>query len=281
MNVSMRIGKGKYRKKDASRIEHLWSIKEYKNCPKALLLSQYYGNEHLNELYQLYIDHADWFEAENRMNLAWMFYERGENRIAVSIAKDSSKDVLIRAEAFLQNPDSEANLDELYVDIANAIEKGAGEYEPRLRLAQIIIGNRLCIETSYEGLTEACQKVFDENSAAGLFIISSLKNEDGQYEEAYSLTESILKKLSAPDPLYYRTLFLQADTLTGMASMPELAGQSTEYYESAAAILETIRDSVEGDYVSCLERLVDVYRAMGRDEDMNRTLELLEKIGAE
>ena len=46
-------------------------------------------------------------------------------------------------------------------------------------------------------------------------------NVDGQYEEAYQTTNAILEELSAPDPLYYRTLFLQSDSLMGMASMTE------------------------------------------------------------
>ena len=266
------------RETDASRVEHILSLEKYHNCPKALLLSQYYGHEHLNELYQMYINHSDWFEPEDQINLAWLFYERGENQVAVSITENGAEDVLIRTEAFLQSPDDTVDLDKLYVDISTVIESGAGEFEPRLRLAQIIIGNRLGIDVSYEGLSEICEEVFDTNSAAGLFIISSLKNVDGRYDEAFLMTRAILEKLTAPDPLYYRTLFLQADTLMGMASMPEYAGQATECYERAATILETVRDSVEGDYVTCLERLVDIYRVMGRDDDMNRTLELLARI---
>lgn len=130
----------------------------------------------------------------------------------------------------------------------------------------------------YEGLSEICEEVFNTNSTTGLFIISSLKSVDGQYEEAYVMTKAILKEVAAPDPLYYRTLFLQADTLIGMASMPEYAEEAASYYEKAATVLETIRDSVEGDYVDCLKRLVNVYKALDRDEDMNRTLDLLAKI---
>ena len=169
-------------------------------------------------------------------------------------------------------------MDKLYVDITKAIDDGAGDNEARLRLAQILIGNRLGLETNYDGLSEICEEVFDTKSTTGLFIISSLKNIDGKYEEAYVMTKAILKKLKEPDPLYYRTLFLQADTLISMASMPEYAGESAKYYKKAAKILESIRDSVEGDYVECLKRLVDVYKALNRDEEMNQTIELLAKI---
>lgn len=278
VNANMQIKRGKIRDEDKSRIQHILQLKQYRNCPKALLISQCYGNEHLDKLYQLYTTHSDWFEEEDKLNLAWLFYERGEYKVALSITGEGTEDILIRTEAFLQNPDEEVDLDELYVDITNAINEGAGDNEARLKLAQILIGNRLGLETSYEGLSEICEEVFNTNSTTGLFIISSLKSVDGQYEEAYVMTKAILKEVAAPDPLYYRTLFLQADTLIGMASMPEYAEEAASYYEKAATVLETIRDSVEGDYVDCLKRLVNVYKALDRDEDMNRTLELLAKI---
>ena len=66
-----------------------------------------------------------------------------------------------------------------------------------------------------------------------------------------------------------------------MASAPEHSGRATEYYEKAASILETIKDSVEGDYVLALERLKKVYSALGRDHELNRTLNLLNAIQVE
>lgn len=174
VNAIMSIRLGDQREEDADRIEHLLSLEKYRNCPKLLLLSQYYGNEHLDELYRLYTSHPEWFEKEDRLNLAWLFYERGEYQVAVSITKGDSEDVLIRTEAFLQNPDGDLNLNKLYMDITDTINGGAGKSKPRLRLAQMIIGNRLGLETSYEGLSDICQEVFDTNSTTGLFIISLL-----------------------------------------------------------------------------------------------------------
>jgi len=60
--------------------------------------------------------------------------------------------------------------------------------------------------------------------------------------------------------------------------MPEYAGEATKYYENAATILESIRDSVEGDYVECLKRLKDVYEVLNRNTEMNQIIELLGKI---
>ena len=51
-----------------------------------------------------------------------------------------------------------------------------------------------------------------------------------------------------------------------------------EFYDQAAQLLEGVKDSLEGDYVDCLKLLRDVYKAMGQDDKMSETQELLARI---
>ena len=68
-------------------------------------------------------------------------------------------------------------------------------------------------------------------------------------------------------------MFLKTDILIGLAS--ENTENAQGYYDEAVTILEALRENVESDYVSCLERLHELYGFLGRDSDKARIETLL------
>lgn len=264
---------------DKEKVEQYLAKADFASCPKILLISQYFGNERLDAVYNLFVTHPEYFEVEDRINLAWLFYDKGDFKVAYAITRDTPEDVLIRSEAYIQDETAFSNndLSSLYTEVQEVLhEYGddlSDQYYSRLMLVKVILEGKLGFEPDYAGLSKSCREVFDSGSTTGRFIIASLEKEDENYEGASILCDELINDLSPSDSLYHRVLFLKTDILIGLAS--ENTENAQGYYDEAVTILEALRENVESDYVSCLERLHELYGFLGRDSDKARIETLL------
>ena len=297
LNLVNHVAGGNY--EDGETLKALLQEDKYKNCPKLLILDDIYkfhaGQEYTAEpLYQLYKEHADYFEQEDRINLVWLLYESGEyirtyevsGELSGEQSMDESADdkslkyvmLLIRAESYLQDSRllSEVDENKLYLDVTDALkELGADSTEPvkdpstaRLKLVQCILAGRIGIDTSYKGLSEICEELFHTDSRTGLYIVASLSHQDGNELKTITLCNQIIQMSDTKDHFLSRAFLLKADALIALAAKDETGQeQKNLYYNEAEDILINVRNMAQNDYIASSQRLVTVYEATGRYDE--------------
>ena len=366
LNIVSHVGDGKY--EDWEKLDGLAKDRKYFNCPKVAILRDIYrfhNNENytVEPLYKLYTAYPQYFEHEDRVNLVWLLYERGQYirtyEVSASLLADAetvsdngtgtddfsstdksadqikaesmndkdeaeaSKDIsdssleyqmlLIKAESYLQDSGALSEVDEnkLYKDITDALKdlgvkinapaldesgddfgtdsydgdtmesekKSSDEVEAvpiqikdeitaRLRLAQCILAGRIGIDTSYAGLSEICEELFNTDSKTGLYIIASLSHQDGDERRTITLCNQIVEMIDIQDNFQSRVLLLKADALIALATRADASEeQRNSYYSEAEDILVTLRNMALNDYIASSQRLVEVYEATGRYDE--------------
>lgn len=89
-NMVNSVSDGTYVSQNALK-EYL-NINKYKNCPKLMILNNVYLFRagmpfSCEEIYELYKNHPEYFEEEDRVNLVWLLYESGEYIKTYTISK--------------------------------------------------------------------------------------------------------------------------------------------------------------------------------------------------
>jgi len=281
---------GKNTHSDEELTETILANVEYAYCPKLMILRALYNQGELPaecaDIYELYTTHVDFFEPEDQINLAWMLYQSEEYVKAYQIAvgmfdstEQKEHSVLLRAESFLQNEValSETDKEVLYRDVTEAIDAGTASTESlqRLRLVQCILAGKLGLDPNFTNLSEICTSLFGEQSVTGMYIVASLDCREGKYDESIAMCNKILDQIEAPNYFYNSVLFLKADALMSRAKNAYQEERQTQY-EEAERILNTVRENIGNDYITCLQKLNELYKVMdNRDQELQEIADIL------
>ena len=90
--------------------------------------------------------------------------------------------------------------------------------------------------------------------------------------------QAMAAAITASNELYYRVLFLQADALMNMASLPEYEERRDELYNEVEVILLDVRKAVGTTYETCLERLAELYQKTDNIEKHDEVIKILSAI---
>lgn len=281
--------KGNYQYSDKELTDGILAKEEYANCPKLMILHTLCEEEidsSCESIYELLLTHEDFFEPEDKINLAWLLYQTGEYVKAYQIAAgmydcidETESIVLLRAESFLQNEValSETDKETLYRDVSETIEQEDISIEclQRLKLVQCILAGKLGLDPNFTNLSEICTDLFGEQSITGMYIVASLDCREGLYSDTIELCNKILERIDSPNYFYNSVLFLKSDAL--MSCAKNVSREERQfYYEEAERILNTVKENIGNDYITCLQKLNELYKVMdNRDQELQEITEML------
>ena len=288
LNDNYVSGKNTY--SDEELVNNILAKEKYAHCPKLMILHALYNQGELPaecaDIYELYLSHGEFFEPEDQVNLAWMLYKTEEYVKAYQIAVgmfdstgEKEHSVLLRAESFLQNEValSETDKETLYRDVSEVIDAGTASTESlqRLRLVQCILAGKLGLDPNFTNLSEICTSLFGEQSVTGMYIVASLNCREGMYDETIAMCNKILNQIEAPNYFYNSVLFLKADALMNCAKNSS-RDERQPLYEEAEHILNTVRENIGNDYITCLQKLNELYKVMdNRDQELQEIADIL------
>lgn len=250
---------------DMKVVKSFQSDGQYKNCPKLMIAEGYYNvangmwyNTPTKELQEILETHEEFFCPEDKINLGWLFFLKGEVDMAMTVIDGLSytEADLLKTAIYLQGTDVR-NIKDVYYDLAFDIEFKSW-YDDSSILKYDLLKAHLANAIGYRTESD------DINDA----YVS------GNYKQVLDLCNKSIERGHDNTSI----LILKADALIHMIENDE-----DELYEETEKTIKQVTDTLGTDYMNAMSRLRNLYMMMPDREtefsDVDKILRLLKPEG--
>lgn len=305
VNVLRHIQENNISEKDMQTVERFLSKDRYVSCPKLLITRAYlkmlYSNAiDMRSTYELYVNHPEYFEPEDKIHLAWISYKGGNYSSAYNLmvagsmsfyyekgdSSDSNKntellfdvnDTAINAaiplgmELYLQDSDSYAKINarrlrKSYSSVSEELNPWYNE-DARLRFSiiSLLLSDKLGQSRNGKEISKKAVRLFSKDTFINKILNAKVDYENKKYTKCCEQCEKLLETESLTVSERNQVLFLTADAYIARAKRAKKESKKTEFYGKAADAMIVVRNSAEPDYLESLKRLKTIYSEMGGD----------------
>lgn len=288
------IQEGRFSQGDVEIVRRFLADEKYYWCPKLAIIEAYWGigkNVDYKEIYKRYLEYEWIFEPEDKVNLAWMLYMSGEYSKAYSVAATATEEqdgnnrlipdaYFFAAEICMQDP-------MLNIDESRLLERMPGKtnllwYDEnsriRINIIGVLLSNRIGKSVDFEILASNLKSIFDGASFSERMILATADYECGNNQSCVMRCREI-QASGDFDGNEHRLLFLKADALMAYANEVEDQQTRIKLLQEAETDMESIRRTVEDDYIEWLQKLSAIYDCMeDRQNDKIKVDSILEAL---